>query len=55
MATGPGMTREERCKRLAAECLRLAQERTNSTDKAMLLEMAQAWQELANEAARGNP
>ena len=46
------MTREEHCRRLAAECLWLAQERTNPTDKAVLLEMAQAWRELADEAAR---
>ena len=50
----PQMTREEHCKRLAAECLRLAQACTNPTEQTILLEMAQAWRELADEAARRN-
>jgi hypothetical protein len=34
-------------RRYAVECLRVAREATNPNDKAMLLEMAQRWQELA--------
>ena len=46
------MTKDEYCKKRAAVCLRLAQDSTNPSDKAMLLQMAEAWQELAEKAAR---
>jgi hypothetical protein len=34
------------------ECLRVARQATNPSDKAMLLEMAQKWQELAERIER---
>jgi hypothetical protein len=34
-------------RRYAAECVRVARQASNPNDKAMLLEMAQKWQELA--------
>ena len=34
----------------AAECLRIAQHATDSSQKALLLAMAQAWQRLAEQA-----
>lgn len=34
-------------RRFAAECVALAQHAANSDDKARLLQMAQAWRELA--------
>ena len=36
----------------AAECLRLAQHAENAGDKARLVQMAQAWQELADKRAQ---
>jgi hypothetical protein len=39
--------RAEGYRRYAMECLRVARQATNPSDKAMLLEMAQKWQELA--------
>ena len=40
--------------RRAAECLRLAHEATDKTNKALLIEMAQTWAKLADqEKARG--
>jgi hypothetical protein len=35
--------------RRAAECLRLAREATDKTNKALLLEMAQTWAKLAEQ------
>ena len=35
----------------AAECLRLAQHAADAADKARLIQMAQAWQELADKRA----
>jgi len=37
----------------AAECVRLAQQASNPADKARLIQMAQAWQELADKRAQG--
>jgi hypothetical protein len=42
----------EQYKQFAAECLRLAQQSTDSAHKARLLEMAEAWQRLAEQAAK---
>jgi len=42
----------DRYKQYAAECLRLAQETSDSAQKARLLEMAEAWQRLAEGAKR---
>jgi hypothetical protein len=38
----------------AADCLRVAQETNDPTSKALLLEMAQAWLNLAERARGGN-
>jgi hypothetical protein len=38
----------------AADCLRVAQETNDPTSKALLLEMAQAWLNLAERARVGN-
>jgi hypothetical protein len=38
----------------AAECLRLAQNVTNSDDRARLLHMAQAWRDLADKIENDN-
>jgi hypothetical protein len=41
--------------RRAAECLRLAREATDKTNKALLIEMAQTWAKLAEQdKARGD-
>jgi hypothetical protein len=45
------MTVEE-YRRNAAECLRLAQTLSNPTNRAVLIEMAHAWERLAERAAR---
>ena len=42
----------ERYKEYAAECLRIAQQTTDSAQKARLLEMAEAWQRLADVVAK---
>jgi hypothetical protein len=42
----------EQYKKYAAECVRLAQQATDGAHKARLLEMAEAWQRLADQAAR---
>ena len=42
----------ERYKDYAAECLRIAQETADSAHKARLLEMAEAWQRLAESASK---
>jgi hypothetical protein len=44
------MARAEDYRRYAAECLRVAQQLANPTDKAMLVRMAQKWRELAQKA-----
>jgi hypothetical protein len=41
------MTTPDRYRQLAAECLRLAQQVSNLTDRLLLLEMAEAWRQLA--------
>jgi len=41
------MATVEQCRRHAAECLRLAQDAKAPEDRARLLQMAQAWRELA--------
>lgn len=38
-------------RRYAGECLRLAQDTSNLDDKARLLQMAQAWHDLADKIA----
>jgi hypothetical protein len=43
---------KERYKEYAAECLRLAQQTTDNSQKAQLLEMAGAWQRLAEAAGK---
>lgn len=40
----------ERYKQYAAECLRLAQQTADGAQKARLIEMAEAWQRLAQSA-----
>jgi hypothetical protein len=42
----------EQYKVYAAECLRIAQETADADQKARLLEMAEAWQRLADAAAK---
>jgi hypothetical protein len=42
----------ERYKEYAAECLRIAQQTSDETRKARLLEMAEAWQRLSEAASR---
>jgi hypothetical protein len=39
----------ERCRQLAADCLRLAQQTEESAEKALLLEMAERWRLLAEQ------
>jgi len=50
---GAAVTFEEYQQR-AADCLRVAQETNDPTSKALLLEMAQAWLNLAERARVGN-
>jgi len=47
-AETPVSTRQE-CQQKAAECLRLVRTALDSTNKALLLEMAQAWIRLAEQ------
>jgi hypothetical protein len=42
----------ERFKQYAAECLRIAQNTADMTQKARLLEMADAWQRLAEASSK---
>ena len=42
----------DRYKEYAAECLRIAQQTTDNARRARLLEMAEAWQRLAEAAAK---
>jgi hypothetical protein len=44
------MSTVDEYRRFAAECLRHAQQAQNPNDAARLIEMAQAWQELAKKA-----
>jgi hypothetical protein len=46
------MARADEYRRYAAECLRVAQKTNNPSDKAMMLEMAQKWRELAERSER---
>jgi hypothetical protein len=46
------VTSRERYRQLAAECLALAQQSQNPEHTARLLEMAEAWRELAERSAR---
>jgi hypothetical protein len=39
----------DRCRQLAADCLRLAQVTTDPSEKALLLEMAERWRTLAEQ------
>ena len=41
------MTRAEKYRSYGAECIALAQKAKNTEDRARLLQMAQAWRELA--------
>jgi hypothetical protein len=41
------MTTPDRYRQLAAECLRMAQQVSNPTDKMLLLEMAETWRQLS--------
>lgn len=43
------MAKFEDHQRRAAECLRLAREATDKTNKALLIEMAQTWARLADQ------
>jgi hypothetical protein len=42
------MARAQDYRRLATECLRLAQQVSNPSDRAMLLQMAERWRELSD-------
>lgn len=44
----------DRYKKYASECLRIAQQTTDSAQKARLLEMAEQWQRLAETATKRN-
>jgi hypothetical protein len=46
------VTSRERYRQLAAECLTLAKQSQNPEHAALLLEMAEAWRELAERSAR---
>ena len=46
------MSRAEEYRWYAVECVRVAQQTQNPNDKAMLLDMARKWQELADKAER---
>ena len=45
----------DRYKNYAAECLRIAKQTTDTAQRARLLEMADAWQRLAEAVAKRNP
>jgi hypothetical protein len=45
----PRVSTFQECQRRAAECLRLVRTTFDSTNKALLLEMAQAWIRLAEQ------
>jgi hypothetical protein len=46
------MSRVEEYQRYALECVRVAQDTANPHDKALLLEMARRWLDLAERAQR---
>jgi len=46
------MARADEYRQYATECLRVAQHTNNPSDKAMMLEMAQKWRELAERSER---
>jgi hypothetical protein len=50
--TGKKMARADDYARYAAECVRVAQKTPNARDKALLLDMAQRWRELAEKAEK---
>lgn len=45
------MATAEECRHHAAECLRLAQDAKTPDDRARLIQMAEAWRELADKLA----
>lgn len=45
------MTTADECRQYAVECLRLAQLAKDPDDKARLLQMAQAWRDMAEKLA----
>ena len=45
----------DRYKEYAGECLRIAKQTTDTAQRARLLEMAEAWQRLAEAAGKRNP
>ncbi len=47
---GSGMTTRDEYLKFAEECLRLAQQAADPDTRARLLDMAQAWRELADKA-----
>ena len=49
---GAGMSRADRYRQFAAECLRVAQQSSSADDKAMLLEMAKTWRQLTDRASK---
>jgi hypothetical protein len=51
----PHAATSQECQQRAAECLRLVRTARDSTNKALLLEMAQAWIRLAEELKAGEP
>jgi hypothetical protein len=46
------MTTPDRYRQLAAECVRIAQQISNPTDKTLMLEMAEVWRQLAERPAK---
>ena len=44
------MASADQCRQYAAECVRVAQQLRDPTDKAMLLDMAEMWRRLAERA-----
>jgi hypothetical protein len=46
------MSLADRYRQFAAECVRVAQLAPNADDKALLLEMAEAWRRLADRASK---
>jgi hypothetical protein len=51
-SAGNGVTTRERYRQLAAECLCLAKQSQNPEHAARLVQMAEAWRELAERVAR---
>jgi hypothetical protein len=49
------LNRREHYQRMAAECLRLAKDALDLTNKKLLLEMAQTWVKLAEQANETDP